>query len=141
MGTRMGAQTMGENEQQVVLRFRDGQTVRGTLDGEFNPSTRSSVAVRTADGELVQTDLDSLKAVFFLKDPRKRALDMALGEVQAPTVGLTRVEFFDGEILRGTVRRYSVDDRGFFLEPANPASNNERVFVVARAVQSVEIGS
>ena len=141
MGTRMGAQTMGENEQQVVLRFRDGQTVRGTLDGEFNPATRSSVAVRTADGGLVQTDLDSLKAVFFLKDPRKRALDMALGEVQAPTVGLTRVEFFDGEILRGTVRRYSVDDRGFFLEPANPASNNERVFVVARAVQSVEIGS
>ena len=132
---------MGENEQEVVLRFRDGQTVRGTLDGEFNPGTRSTVAVKTADGKLVQTDLDSLKAVFFLKDPRKRALDMALGEVQAPTGGLTRVEFFDGEILRGTVRRYSVGDRGFFLEPANPASNNERVFVVARAVQSVEIGS
>jgi len=130
-----------ESGRQVVLRFRDGRTVRGTLDGEFTPATASTVAVRTVEGDRVEADVDSLKAVFFLKDPRKRAVAMALGEERPPGGGITRVEFFDGEILRGTVRRYSVQDKGFFLDPVDPESNNERVFVVAKAVQSVEIGS
>jgi hypothetical protein len=127
--------------QQVVLRFRDGRAIRGTLHGEFAPATEATVSIRTAEDDLLEADLESLKAVFFLKDPRKRALAMALGNEAAPEGGIARVEFFDGEILRGSVRRYAVGERGFFLEPLDPASNNERVFVVARAVQSVEIGS
>ncbi len=130
----------GGEERQVVLRFRDGRVVHGVLHGEFAPATENAVAVRTAGGDLVEADLDTLKAVFFLKDPRARALAMALGGESSPAGGVARVEFFDGEILRGTVRRYAVGERGFFLEPLDPASNNERVFVVARAVQSVEIG-
>ncbi len=131
---------MNENgAQPVVLRFRDGRAVRGSLEGEFRPEGRPVVAVSTEAGERVEAALVELKAVFFLKDPRKRALDMALGERSDPGGSVARVEFFDGEILRGTVRRYSFEENGFFLEPVDPASNNQGVFVVARAVHSVEI--
>jgi hypothetical protein len=131
---------MNENgSQAVVLRFRDGRAVRGSLEGEFRPQRHPVVAVSTEGGEHVEAALAELKAVFFLKDPRKRAMEMALGERAEAGGSVARVEFFDGEILRGTVRRYSVEENGFFLEPVDPASNNQGVFVVARAVHSVEI--
>ncbi len=129
----------GTEKQAVVLRFRDGRAIRGILDDGFAPNELPRVAVTADGGERIEAPLEELKAVFFLKDPRKRALDMALGERPTPAGSIARVEFFDGEILRGRVRRYAVDENGFFLEPADPASNNECVFVVARAVQSVEI--
>jgi hypothetical protein len=44
------------------------------------------------------------------------------------------VTFQDGEVLVGTVRHVSAENLGFFLTPADPASNNLRVFVVAKAV-------
>ena len=46
--------------------------------------------------------------------------------------------FLDGETMAGFTMGYSKDKPGFFLIPADPEGNNQRVFVVRAATRSVE---
>jgi hypothetical protein len=126
----------------VVLRYCSGRTVHGTLLKEAPPQV-DTIELETQDGSVVTADLWDLKAVFFLKDPRVRQAEMELGRpVSVPVESaLARVEFSDGEIVRGRVQHYSVADRGFFLYPTALESNNERIFVVASSVATVDIES
>ena len=48
-----------------------------------------------------------------------------------------QVTFKDGETLVGATQGYQPDRPGFFLTPADPKSNNERIFVVTKAVARV----
>jgi len=48
------------------------------------------------------------------------------------------ITFNDDEVLMGTTQGYHPDDTGFFLYPADPESNNIRVFIINTAVKSVE---
>lgn len=129
-----------EGSSAVVLHFRGGRTLRCTLLHGFSADA-DELSVATADGESLVVPVSELKAVFFLKDPRRRQLEMQLGTAaeSAPEGALARVEFFDGEIVRGLVQHYSVADRGFFLYPTAVESNNDRIFVVAMALTSVDI--
>ncbi len=126
----------------VVLRYRSGKTVRGTLFEGFSPQV-DAIELETQEGTVIVTDLWDLKAVFFLKEPRVRQAEMELGRALSvpPESALARVEFSDGETIRGRVQHYSVADRGFFLYPTAVESNNERIFVVASAVATVDIES
>jgi hypothetical protein len=47
------------------------------------------------------------------------------------------VTFADGEVLVGTTLGYDPKRAGFFLFPADPKSNNVRVFAVTTAVKKV----
>jgi len=132
---------MEDNERStVVLRYRDGHALRCTLLEEFQPSDRVVVA-ETEDGETINVDVDALKAVFFLKDPLRREYEIQTGHVTIPPAGgaPSRVEFTDGEVIHGRMASYRVDDNGFFLYPASLDSNNERIFVVARALRTLSI--
>lgn len=125
----------------VVLRFRDGTTERCSLAREFSPRDSEIEAV-TADGGQLSVAVEDLKAVFFVKNPRRRDAEAEMGsdaEGRHPEGAFAKVEFFDGEILRGHVQHYSVDHTGFFLRPSNRDSNNEKVFVVASALQTVSL--
>jgi hypothetical protein len=95
----------------------------------------------TPEGDSVKVEVDALKAVFFLKDPQRRDADMVIGmpKQDLPGGALARVEFFDGEVIHGRMASYSVADSGFFLYPTSLDSNNERIFVVARALQTLSI--
>jgi len=124
----------------VVLRYRDGRLARCELTREFTPLD-FAVEAETADGEPIQVNISDLKAIFFLKDPGRREAEIqigtALGEEKpgAPA----RVEFFDGEIVHGLVQEYRMENSGFFLYPTSPESNNEMVFVVARAINTLSL--
>ncbi len=124
----------------VVLRYRDGRTVKAALDAEFSPHTQVlEVAVEDAAVH-ERVSLDQLKAVFFLKDQKQREADMSLGEMSArPGSALARVEFADGEIMRGRVSNYSLADAGFYLYPTAADSNHHKVFVVASALTTLAI--
>ena len=50
-----------------------------------------------------------------------------------------QVTFTDGEVIVGATQAYQPDRPGFFLVPADPRSNNDRVFVVTKAVRSVSV--
>jgi hypothetical protein len=48
------------------------------------------------------------------------------------------VEFKDGEILAGYTSGYTPTRVGFFVFPADPESNNEKVFILNRATKKVD---
>jgi hypothetical protein len=110
------------------------------LTSEFEPGAQV-VEAETVDGDRVRVDVDALKAVFFLKDPQRRDADMVIGRPGGRRSGgaLARVEFLDGEVIQGRMESYSVADSGFFLYPTSLESNNERIFVVARALRTLSI--
>jgi hypothetical protein len=130
---------MSDQQTMVVLRFRDGHTQRCTLHGDFRPKDEDQIEAVTADGAEIAVPLADLKAVFFLKNPRHRQL-----EIDSPTrapagSAMAQVEFFDGEVINGRVKDYSVANKGFFLYPTATDSNNERIFVVASALTTLAI--
>jgi len=125
----------------VVLHFRDGTTRRGVLLRDFSPSD-GFVEIESDDGGRVHAGFDDLKAVFFIKDPRRRDIEVQMSglDLRRRSSGApARVEFFDGEVIHGRVREYSVQDRGFFLVPTAPESNNERIFVVVQALKTLYV--
>lgn len=124
----------------VVLHFRDGVTDHCRLTAEFTPRA-GEIEVESAGGDRRRVPVNNLKAVFFVKDPRQRERDLE-GERPEPgraSAPVARVEFFDGEIIRGWVTHYSVENTGFWLYPSAADSNNERIFVVARSLQTVSL--
>lgn len=124
----------------VVFRYRDGHALRCALTKDFTPSDQV-VEAETPEGDPVNVEVDALKAVFFLKDPQRRDADMMIGisKQDVPGGAVARVEFFDGEVIHGRMESYSVAESGFFLYPTSLDSNNERIFVVARALQTLSI--
>lgn len=130
----------GSTGNEVVLRFRDGNLTRCSLTREFTPLD-FAVEATNAEGKPVRVNISELKAVFFLKDPRRREAELQLGSTVADPPGgaPARVEFFDGEIIHGVVQEYRMEDSGFFLYPTSPESNNEMVFVVARAINTLSL--
>jgi hypothetical protein len=47
------------------------------------------------------------------------------------------ITFCDGEVMVGTTLGYDRNRPGFFIFPADPQSNNVRVFVISSAVKKV----
>ena len=124
---------------EVVLRFRDGHTTRGSLTREFTPRD-SAIEAETGGGEMLRINISDLKAVFFLKDPGRRDAEFEIGGTERPVAGApARVEFFDGEVIHGRVEEYTMENSGFFLYPASPGSNSEKVFVVAQALHTLSL--
>jgi hypothetical protein len=126
--------------QRVVARFRSGTVVRGYTN-DFHPSkTHLHLTREDKTGETKKVELSQLKAVFFVRefggDPSR---------VDSTEFGHTRhgrrveVVFDDGEVLRGTTVGYRNDGSGFFVQPADPGSNNMRVFVAPGAARRVTI--
>ncbi|MCP4902145.1 MAG: hypothetical protein GY906_34695 [bacterium] len=128
----------------VVLRYKDGSVVPCSLVRPFSPK-EECVEVKTQDGAHLKVSIDELKAVFFLKDSRRRGAELHMQvrtEAEAmESSALARVEFFDGEIIRGRIQHYSVADMGFFLYPCSPDTNNEWIFVAAHALTTLDIES
>ena len=124
----------------VVLRYRDGHLTKCSLTREFTPLD-FAVEAQTGDGDQIQVNITDLKAVFFLKEPGRREAELQCGNStsELPPGAPARVEFFDGEIIHGLVQEYKMEDSGFFLFPTSPESNNEMVFVVARAINTLSL--
>lgn len=127
----------------VVVRFLDGTIARGYTT-DFNPDKEAfHLMIKTKEGErpfIVRTH--ALKAVFFVKDLngnghsslKKSFDDFKDIKVYGKKV---KVEFLDGEILYGITNGYSVQRQGFFFNPIDKASNNERIFAVLTALKGI----
>jgi len=133
---------MGEGTgREVVLHYRDGSTCRGQLLRDFSPGDHF-VEVKTTDDKDIRVEFEALKAVFFIKDPRRRDLEVQISSMdilKTATGASARVEFFDGEVVHGRGAQYSVEEHGFFLFPTAPESNNERIFVVVQALKTLYV--
>ncbi len=125
----------------VVARYVQGQMIKGFTQ-HFLAANGSLVVSPTpgarADGRITVPFRD-LKAIFFVRDlqgspgyQESKAVDLA---TRGRKVSVT---FVDGEELVGTTVNYMREAPGFFVHPADPKSNNERVFVLGTAVRDVK---
>jgi hypothetical protein len=79
-----------------------------------------------------------LKAVFFVRDFAGNPAYIEPKTVDRPPQGRKiEVTFVDGEVIPGSTLSYRPDGHGFFVRPADPGSNNIRIFVVSGAVRHV----
>ncbi|MGE0812854.1 MAG: hypothetical protein AB7O28_01325 [Vicinamibacterales bacterium] len=122
----------------VVARFADGRMVKGTTQ-DFSISRDFFHVIPTEPGAApVRVGVPALKAVFFVKDHagNKDYNEKKAFEKLVPGRKL-QVVFKDGEMLVGSTTAYDAARPGFFMTPADPMSNNDRIYVVAKAVRAV----
>jgi hypothetical protein len=124
----------------VVARFVDGRVLKGTTyDFAPNKPTFHLHGVRDASERGLVVSVASLKALFFVKscdgNPRHvEDLDVAKAAGQGRRIVVT---FTDDEMIAGFTTGYAKDKQGFFVVPADPRSNNARVYVVTASVKRI----
>jgi hypothetical protein len=126
--------------QKVVARFRDGRRVRGYTT-DFHPSKpQLHLSAEPNSNDTLFLHLSNLKALYFVRDfagDPMRVDCQAFGAT--PQGRKVVVTFNDGEILIGSTLGYRGEGNGFFVYPADPRSNNVRVFVAPGSTQQVQL--
>lgn len=128
----------------VVVRFSDGRVQKGTTE-DFFPN-RPAFHLRPLGGsEVMDIRCKDLKAVFFVRDfagdPNRRearGFDRATTDISRGKK--VAIRFKDGELVFGYTLTYMPDRSGFFITPADPSSNNLRIYVLAGAAREIKVG-
>jgi len=137
-GSTTGAATSAGR--MVVARFRDGRLLKGTTQ-DFAPNRESFHIYVGGDqsSQAVEVQLVELKAVLYVKDFEGNSqhhdeyrFDKVVGHGRK-----AEVTFVDGEVVAGFTMGYHADRPGFFLIPADPDSNNERIYVLNASIKSI----
>ena len=126
----------------VVARFADGRVVKGMTMDFFptKPLCHVSVLGAPPGTPPIEVNTADLKALFFVKDfaGNPGYAESKEFDSEHPVTGRKiRVVFKDGEVLVGTTTGYQPGRAGFFVEPADGGSNNERCYVVSAATVAV----
>ena len=125
----------------VVARYIDGKRVKGFSQDFFPHKDRFRIYLAgQPSGGATEVIVKELKAVFFVKDfagnpTHEERKEYREGE--KPQGRKVEVTFKDNEVMVGTTLGYDPSRQGFFIFPADPKSNNDRVFVVSTAVKKV----
>lgn len=137
----IGLSNVGRNR--IVVRYANDKVVKG-YTYNFSPN-RSSFHIELIsggnEGKGIEVALKDIKGVFFVRDftgdasynERKYFEDGQ--EVNGRKV---EVSFKDGEVLVGSIAVYDPNKQGFFFYPADPQSNNLKIFVMLSAVSEVD---
>jgi hypothetical protein len=126
----------------VVVRYANGTIARGFLQN-FSPN-KDFFYLTPADNSVdppIYVSVRRLKAVFVVRDfhgnPKFEERNFYM-EGENPSGLKLEVTFADGEVMVGsTLLNYDPKRQGNFIIPADPNSNNLRVFVVSSAVKRV----
>lgn len=123
----------------IVAHFNDGKLLKG-ITHNFAPA-RNTFHIRLHDtNQLVEVDVTELKGVFFVKDFAGNSEYNDRNDVERHGYGRRiEVRFKDTETIVGYTYAYSPERTGFFIAPADPDSNNERIFVVRDATVAVNL--
>jgi hypothetical protein len=128
----------------VVAHAVNGKILKGTTR-DFFPN-RPLFHVQPVDGgAALEVRCKSLKAAFFVRDfdgdsTRRDIIGFINGPGETAQGKKLAVRFKDGELLCGYSLSYSPDRDGFFMFPADPGSNNIRIYVVTAATVEVKAG-
>jgi hypothetical protein len=126
----------------VVVKYANGKVIKGFMQNFFpNKDWFHLVPFDKHSGETTEVFIERLKAIFVVRDfngnpqyhERKNYMN---GE--NPSGLKLEVIFTDGEVMVGSsMLSYDPKRPGNFIIPADPESNNLRVFVISSAVKSV----
>ena len=142
------AETRDFVRNRIVLHFQDKRLLKGYTN-DFTPLREKFHLISESEedrGNIYEVHCSDLKAVFFVKSlngQRDYMEKKEFGDVDASALrGLkVKVEFHDGEVIRGTSFGYSRGRKGFFIVPVDPGSNNERIYVISNLLREVRIGA
>ena len=124
-----------------VVRYLDGRVLKGYTQDFYPNRERFHLYLSdNPDAAGVDVSLKDLKAIFLVRDlagdPRyAEAKKFVNGEKSSGQK--IEVTFLDGESVVGSTLGYDRNRPGFFILPADPKSNNIRIFVVASSVKRV----
>jgi len=125
----------------VVVRYSDGKVIKGFTEDFFpNKERFHLILADNPSGGAIEVSMKDLKAIFMVRDfighslykERKKYI-----EGEKPSGKKVEVTFIDGEVLVGSTLGYNPKRQGFFIFPADPKSNNIRVYVVSSVVEKV----
>jgi hypothetical protein len=126
----------------IVVHDKKGNILKGTTADFFPKRPLFHLALRTSAGEEMQNILmDNLKAIFFVKDfagNRNYKETKSFANVVSSGKKITAL-FRDGEIISGYAHSINMEQPGLFLVPADPKSNNERIFIVFSSLSTLEV--
>lgn len=134
-----GPQPLPDGWRQVVACYANGKT-RSGFTAEFTP-TKGCLELAsepTPSSKPLTVPLTELRTIRFAKDPAREG-DRA-ASVAAAKGRKLRVTFPDGQLLEGTTDSYRRSAPGFFVQPLDPQSDAERVFVIGSSTLQVVFG-
>lgn len=124
-----------DNRNKAVVAFLDGRRLKGYIYNFSAQKDRFRLFFEqdTLQREGTDVQMKELKAIFFARDFVGNS-EYTESPILTSQNGGRKVEvtFRDGEKLVGTTDAYSAQKIGFFLVPADPRSNNLRVFVITK---------
>jgi hypothetical protein len=134
---------MSKIENKVVVRFRDGNMLKGYTYDFFPHKNVFHLTETRYSKDVTEVSKSLLKAVFFVKTfegnkNHRGPEDFSLESLKNIHGLKIKVTFFDGEIMYGTTNGYAPNRKGFFVFPADKETNNERVFVIMESTSAVE---
>ena len=124
----------------LVVRYMDGRILKGfTQDFHASrPHFHVSEEIGALSAAPVFVPVARLKAIFFVRDFAGNARYVERRTFVRPAQGRkVEITFLDGEVLLGSTLGYRPDGIGFFVTPADPDGNNQKVFVVHAAVRHI----
>ncbi len=124
----------------LVVACLDGRRLKGFVFN-FSPLRETFRLFPEANSPPeagVEVELAQLKALFFVKDFAGNAQYKEHYEIDGGRGRKLEVTFKDGEKIIGTTEAWTPQKLGFFLFPADPGTNNLRIFVVNRNVARVQ---
>jgi len=128
----------------VIARYINGKVLKGYTH-DFSPDKqifRISPSIDEHSQEGTKIHILDLKALFFVHDFAGNPWYNEEKHFSKDRQFLGRkieITFKDGEVLVGTTMGYTPQRLGFFFFPADPKSNNLRVFVISAAVKKIRI--
>ena len=130
---RMTTPNTLDNRNKAVVAFLDGRRLKGYI---YNFSAQKErfrffFEQDTAQREGTDVQMKDLKAIFFARDFVGNSKYTESQTLSSQNKGRkAEITFPDGEKMVGTTHAYNPQKVGFFLVPADPRSNNLRVFVI-----------
>ena len=125
----------------ILLHYLDGKLLKGfTWDFFPNKDHFHFFTMENTSDTPVKVSVKELKAIFTVRDfngnPQyKERREFLEGEVVTGTK--LEATFTDGEVMVGTTLGYSPKRQGFYIFPADPKSNNIKVYASCSAVAKV----
>ncbi|MFZ5876363.1 MAG: DUF6982 domain-containing protein [Nitrospirota bacterium] len=124
-------------QNRIVLHFGDGRIVKGST-GDFFPDKQWFHVTENGTGTANRVDVAKLKGVFFVKDYDGNPDYESTYDVERKGLGRkVKVSFKDGESVIGYTSGFSPSKPGFFLFPADPNGNTEKIFVVIMSTEDI----
>lgn len=124
-----------DHRNKAVVAFLDGRRLKGYI---YNFSAQKDRFRLFLEQDALQREgadvqMKDLKAIFFARDFVGNSEYTESQTLTGQNKGRkAEVTFRDGEKLVGTTDAYNPEKIGFFLVPADPRSNNLRVFVITK---------